>query len=328
MRKGFLFSAMFSTLFLASLVEAHHPSVHAYIERFSPPSALSSPRGIRIFMRWDYLRMEKESPENIEERTRAIGAEEAHYYAFEEALQQTVVLAWNASARLILEAEVLSSMRLRNLREGHIHEDGDYGFHVLGDVQGNRDLWISSTYLLRSDQTQIGMNAGVKLPVGRTDARTREASAKILGIGLQPGSGAVDQRVGGFLAAALGGKKEVAFSAQYTKRGRYAGFRLGDSFDMEVRGVFLSAAAKETLLQGGIAGGFSALSRVKERHDEHEEKTLNSGGKVFFLSPFLRLKTPGGFFMEASGRLPVSQNLNSEQQKQRFVLSWTTGVLL
>lgn len=328
MRRIFLFLVMFSALFLASLAEAHHTSVHVYTERFSPPSVLSSPRGVRMFMRWDYLRMEKESPESIAHKTRVIGAEEATYNAFEEALQQAVVLAWNVSARLIVEMEVLSSTRLRNLREGHLHEDGSYGFHVFGDVQGNQDLWVSSTYLLRAGETQTGINAGFKLPVGRTDARTQETFARVLGIGLQPGSGAADQRVGGFLAAALGGKREVAFSAQYTKRGRYAGVRLGDSLDVQVTGVFLSAASDKALMQGGVSAGFTAFGRVKEVHGEHERETPNSGGEVFFLSPLLRLKTPSGFFMEISSRVPVDQNWNSQQQKQRFGFSWTTGVLL
>jgi hypothetical protein len=212
-----------------------------------------------------------------------------------------------------------------DLREGHLHADGSYELHDLGDVVGATDLRLTSKIrFLHGSAGHAAVYGGIKLPTGRDDLRG-DGSAERLDPSVQPGSGAVDFLLGLSYSRWLGSAITFDASAQYTLRTANAGFKIGDRLDTGVAAAWRATRSGTSHPQLFLLGELSGRLLLANREDR--EAIENSGGFVLFGSPGLRLAATESLWLSAAVQIPALQALKGEQQRTTLRIVAGLGLL-
>jgi len=293
-------------------------------------SAETLPQGeVSISYRADYTKYEDLSGAEIEAKTLAIGAAHVHLDVVRESFLQSFGIAFGVTDLLQLEIELLGQYRAVAVAEGHTHGlPDDYGFHSFGDISGQTDTWVTGKLqVLQGEVGKLALIGGVKLPTGRTDARSQEppstTNARILDLSLQPGSGSFDGSFGLAFTSALGGDLSLDVDSRYTSRGSHESFRAGDRLDAgaALGWRFLRMEDGSFGMGGFLETNLVNLDRNQEEEDGVWEDEDNTGGLTLFVAPGLKATAGKNFSAALSFQVPVVQSLNSEQQKTDYKAS-------
>jgi hypothetical protein len=286
-------------------------------------SAETLPQGeVSVSYKVDYTLYEVLSDAEIQAMTESVGAGHVHLDVIRESLLQNFNIAFGVTDTLQLEVGLLGRYRAVAAAEGHTHGDLSYGYHSFGDINGEADTWVSGKFqALSGDSGKLALLAGLKLPTGKTDARSSEDN-DLLGLELQPGSGSLDGSFGLAYTLSLGQDLSLDADSRYTVRGSHETFRAGDRFD----GGFSLGYRFLRTEDGFSLGGFLEtnvvnLNRNQEVEDGVWAEEDNTGGLAVFLSPGLRVSVGKNFSGALSFQVPVVQELNAPQQKTDYKAS-------
>lgn len=283
------------------------------------------PGAVSLSVRMDYTQFERLSSSDIQERTLKVSGDHAHFDAVRWSLLETFEVAFGAGEGLQL-AWSFGYYRGDDLREGHIHADGSYGFHELGDVSGMTDPWFTAKgRLLKGPEGSLAVFGGVKFPFGEDDEVGQDGSGNApLEASLQPGSGTFDAQLGAAYSRWLAENLTLDASVSYTLRTREDQFKIGD---LVLLGAALAWRFTETVRDFPQPSLFlEAHVRHLFRNEEDGERIRNSGGTVLFLGPGFRLGFSERVSWTIALQVPVVQALHDEQQETLFKVS--TGVTL
>jgi hypothetical protein len=281
------------------------------------------PGAVSLDFRIDYTQFEHLSPTDIERRTNKVGgADHQHFDAARSAALETFTLSFGATENLQLSFS-FGYYYGNDVREGHLHGNGTYGFHEFGDIKGMTDHWITAKYRIARGEEGEGSLAvltGIKLPFGDSDEVSQTSDGnEPLEASLQPGSGAVDFMLGFAYSRYLTANMTLDTSIQYTYRTETNDFKIGD---MIMFGVATAYRFTESVLVFPQPSLFLELNvRHLFRNVEAEEKIVNSGGTVLFLSPGFRVAFSDRVAFSLAIQIPVYQGLNDEQQEALFKVS-------
>lgn len=277
------------------------------------------PGDVAIGVRWDFTSFDNLSAADIRDQTLDVDADDhIHFDVLRWSLLQTVDVAYGAAEDFQIGGS-LGWYRGTGLREGHIHGNGTYGFHDLGDVSGTIDPWFNAKYrFLKGPAGNVSVFAGVKLPMGRDDVRG-EGDDEPLEPALQPGSGAFDFQIGLAYSRWLTERITLDVSAGRVFRTEANDFRIGDRTE---GGIALAYRLMEDVkTRPNVSFFFEANLRHLDRNEEEDEEVVNSGGTVLFLSPGVRCAFSDRVNLSVAPQFPVVQALNDEQQETSFKLS-------
>jgi hypothetical protein len=283
------------------------------------------PNAFSATMRLDFTGFERLSNDDIFELTNGVEGDHAHFDAVRWTMLETVELAFGAAE----DFEVGMSFgyyRANDVREGHLHEDGSYGFHEFGDISGATDLWISAKgRVSRGPEGQFAVFGGVKLPTGDDD-ETDEGGTRnsTLEPSLQPGSGTFDLMAGVAYSRWLSEQLTIDASASYTWRSEEDDFKIGDLILVGVAAAYRLTDDAQAFPRVSVFAE-AALRHLFENEEDGEEVS-NSGGTVLFLGPGIRVGLSERFTWQLGVYFPVVQELNEPQQWTYYKVS--TGITL
>ncbi|HVE40382.1 MAG TPA: transporter [Planctomycetota bacterium] len=278
--------------------------------------------GLRI----DYTNFQRLSETQIQDKTVSMaGADHVHFDAVRWSMLETFELSVGATESLQFGFS-FGYYRATDVREGHLHGDGSYGFHDFGDISGMTDQWITSKYrVMRGEYGSLAFFGGVKLPFG-DDNETGESSTsnEPLDPALQPGSGAFDFQLGAAYTRYLSSAVSMDTSIAYTYRTRADDFKIGD---LILFGLALNYRFTESVQVFPQPSAFLELNvRHLFRNREGSEVEENSGGTALFVSPGFRVGFSDKVSLTIAIQIPVVQALHEEQQLTKFKVS--TGLTL
>lgn len=192
-------------------------------------------------------------------------------------------------------------------------EDETWKFGALGDVR------VIGRYLLDADtanNTQAGMQLGVKLPTGKTDATN--AAGEAAERSLQPGTGTTDVILGYFRSRDMTwfdypGRGFVQLQAQ-SALGQHEGYRAGQQYRVNTGMVFFPTASFSPIVQ------FNVLS--KGRDSGANAEPADSGGDYLWLSPGVSKQLGHSARVYGFVQLPLYQRVNGVQ----LTSDWTASV--
>jgi hypothetical protein len=281
------------------------------------------PGAVSLDFRIDYTQFEQLSENDIRRRTFNVGgASHQHFDAARNTALETFSLSYGATENLQIGFS-FGYYYGNDIREGHLHGNGSYGFHDFGDVKGMTDHWITAKYRVARGEEGEGsfsVLAGVKLPFGDNDQAGEDGTSNApLEASLQPGSGAIDLMIGFAYSRYLTADITLDTSVQYTYRGEANDFKIGDQI---LFGVAAAYRFTESVLVFPQPSVFLELNvRHLAKNAEHDDKIINSGGTVLFVSPGYRISFSDRVAFTLAIQIPVYQGLNDEQQEALFKVS-------
>lgn len=284
------------------------------------------PGATSLSLRIDYTSYQRLDETQIQNKTMSmLGGAHVHFDAVRWSMIETIELAVGATEDLQF-GFAFGWYRANNVREGHIHGNGTYGFHDFGDVSGMTDQWVTSKYrVMKGEDGSLAFVGGIKFPFG-DDNETDEGGTgnSPLDPGLQPGSGAFDFQLGVAYSIYLSQAVSFDTSLAYTYRTRGDGNKIGD---LAMFGVALSYRFTESVLVFPQPAAFLELNvRNLQRNKEDSQTEDNSGGTAVFVSPGFRLGFSERVSFTIAIQIPVVQALHEEQQLTKFKVS--TGITI
>jgi len=283
------------------------------------------PNAFSATFRLDFTGFERLSNDDVRELTFGVSGDHAHFDAVRWSMLETVEFAFGAAEDFEVGFS-FGTYRANDVREGHLHGDGSYGFHEFGDISGATDTWISAKgRLSRGPEGQFAVYGGIKLPTGDDDETNEGGTGNAtLEPSLQPGSGTFDLMAGVAYSRWLTEHITLDASASYTWRSEEDEFKIGDL-------ILMGVAAAYRLTEGAQAyPRASVFAEVALRHlfenEEHGVEVSNSGGTVLFVGPGVRAGLSERFSWDLAVQIPVVQELNEPQQWTLYKVS--TGITL
>ena len=163
--------------------------------------------------------------------------------------------------------------------------------------------------------TRIAAQLGVKLPTGRTNAKTDEG-AEYLDSHLQPGTGSTDYMLGLSLSHAL---KRLSFAANLLGtlpgKGEFGDtshqFGSALNYDANVKYRVYPGIAAPRAPQFFAVLGVNGEARGKEKVDGATED--NSGGNTLYLAPGIQLTLAPHWVFDLTYQAAVSHDLRGTQ---------------
>ncbi len=199
----------------------------------------------------------------------------------------------------------------------------EYSTSGVGDVLVDTK-WIFFSENQLKGTTRMGIQGGVKIPVGETGAIMRDGT--VAPLPLQLGSGSWD-----FPLKALFTMTRDRFgllaNAGYRINTRDAGFEAGDVFSYDVAlGLRLAPWIYKSLRDKSLIVYVELNGEVARRGQIAGAPNPDSGGHVLFLSPDVQwIPTPWLLF-EASVQFPIVQDLNGTQLEYDTRLQFGTRI--
>ena len=187
---------------------------------------------------------------------------------------------------------------------------GDYATSGVGDILVDTKLVFFSSNRLKGT-TRLGIEGGVKMPLGGTDARMPDGT--VAPRALQLGSGSWD-----FPLKALFTMTRDRFgllaNVGYRINTSDASFEAGDVFSYDVAvGLRMAPLVYKTLRDKSLMVYLELNGEVAERDEIAGAPDTDSGGHLLFLSPDIQwIPTPWLLF-EGSVQFPIVQDLNGTQ---------------
>lgn len=278
------------------------------------------PGAFALSVRLDYTQFERLSSADIQEKTFKVDDEHAHFDAVRWSLLETVELSYGAAEGFQV-SYAFGYYKANDVREGHLHSDGSYGFHELGDVSGMTDHRISAKLRLFSGpEGHFSLFSGIKLPFGDDDEVGEDGTRnEPLEPSLQPGSGAFDAMLGVAYSRWLNENVTLDTSLQYTRRTEEDDFKIGDLALFGAALAYRFTENVQTFPQLSVFLETNVRFLFRNREGAHEVE--NSGGTVLFVSPGIRVGLSERATLTLSPQFPVLQDLNDEQQETLFKVS-------
>jgi hypothetical protein len=259
-----------------------------------------------------------------------------HAHGTDYLLSPSVSLAYGATDDLTLALGV-PYVRRDNLREGtHQHTGGVTlnGVEDLGSPSGLGDATLLGQYRFAGDEHapwQMALLAGVKLPTGATHVRAR--GGERLETEHQPGTGSWDPLLGLALTRRL---ERVSVDAnvlyQFSTSGAQA-TRLGDRAQYNVSVSYRVGGEHHHEHEPGeeehehAEAHGPALDLILELNGEWEGRQKvggaveqESGGRVLYLSPGIRLSASEGWAASLSLSVPVAQRIRRSHPENDYRL--------
>jgi hypothetical protein len=276
------------------------------------------PSKMTLTWRQDYTQYERLSSDDIESRTMKMSGEDhAHFDALRWSLLETLEISYGLAEDWQFGYS-LGWYKGNDLREGHLHEDGSYGYHEYGDISGMTDHWMTLKHrVLKGESGHLAFTAGIKLPFGDDDEIGEDGTRNApLEASLQPGSGTFDFLFGAAFSRYLTPNVTLDTSLSYTARTIEDDYKIGD---LILYGLAVAYRFSENAASTPSASVFLELNlRHLFHNEEDDEEVHNSGGTVLFLSPGVKIAfTPGAAFT-LSLQFPIVQDLEDEQQETDF----------
>lgn len=184
------------------------------------------------------------------------------------------------------------------------------------DASGIGDALIDTKWIFFSDNrpqasTRIGLQAGVKVPLGETDARLPDG--EVAPRPLQVGTGSWDFPVE-LVFTDMEGRWGFHTNAGWRFNTEDDGFEAGDVFTYDAAvGFRFVPWVYESLTDQTVVAYLELNGEVARRDEVGGMKNPDSGGHLLFLSPDLQwIPTPWLLF-EGSVQIPIVQELNGTQ---------------
>lgn len=194
--------------------------------------------------------------------------------------------------------------------------DGPAGERLRYSTSGIGDALIDTKWIFYSDNrpqasTRIGLQAGVKIPLGGTDARL--PNGEVAPRPLQVGTGSWDVPVE-LVFSDIEGRWGFLGNAGWRFNTRDEGFKAGDVFHYDLAvGFRFVPWVYETLRDQSVVAYIELNGEVARKDEVNGVDNPNSGGHVLFLSPDLQwIPTPWLLF-EGSLQIPIVEDLNGTQ---------------
>ncbi len=186
----------------------------------------------------------------------------------------------------------------------------DYSASGIGDILVDTKLIFFSQNQLKGT-TRIGIQGGVKIPTGKTDAMLPNGT--VAARPLQLGSGSWDFP---FMAlfTMIRDRFGLLANTGYRINTRDAGFEAGDVFSYDVAlGLRLAPLVYKSLRDKSLIVYLELNGEIARHSQIAGAPNPDSGGHVLFLSPDIQwIPTPWLLF-EGSVQFPIVQNLNGTQ---------------
>ncbi|MBI4566256.1 MAG: transporter [Planctomycetes bacterium] len=269
---------------------------------------------VSLSVRLDYTLFERLSETQIRDRTFKVSGDHVHFDAARWTLLESIDVAVGVAEDLQL-GFAFGYYRANDLREGHLHGDGSYGFHDFADVSGMTDQWINAKWrALKGPEGSFALFAGVKLPFGDDDEVGEDGTRnEPLEPSLQPGSGAFDVALGTAYSRWLSENVTLDTSVSYTYRTEEDHFKIGDLVLFGIAVAHRFTENVRTFPQPSVF--LEANVRHLFRNEEDGERVRNSGGTALFLSPGFRFGFSERASLTLSVQIPVVQALHDKQQE-------------
>jgi len=191
------------------------------------------------------------------------------------------------------------------------------------DPRGMTDLWLESKLRLLHDRRgHVAVLGGIKFPTGKNDERL--ANGELLEASSQPGSGALDGKLGLGYSRFLNSRVTLDAGAAYILRGSHNSFSVGDRLDL---GLSLAYRLTPDIKADRAWSIFAELSGILLAKDRVAGvSNPNSGGNFLYATLGLRAKLADRLYMTFAPGIPVVQDLNGTQDKVQYrtalSLSW------
>jgi len=287
------------------------------------------PGSVSVALRLDYTQFERLSNADINRKTLKVDDDHVHFDAVRWSLLETFELAFGAAEDFQV-AYSFGYYKANDVREGHLHGDGSYGFHDFGDVSGMTDHWLTAKgRLLKGPEGSFAVFGGVKFPFGDEDeidetSRSTSSNNRPLEPALQPGSGTFDAMLGLAYSRFLSETLTLDASVAYTRRTKEDDFKIGD---LVLLGTAVAYRFTENVLTFPQPSAFLEVNvRHLSENREGSHEVNNSGGTVLFLSPGFRYGLSERASLTIAVQVPIVQDLNDVQQETDFKVS--SGIVL
>ncbi len=260
---------------------------------------------------------EYEEISRAEAAARAVAAGE--FDALESALLTSLTVSYGLTDDLELGAE---TGWYRGADFIDAEEDGMGGAESAdADPSGLTDLWLTGKYrLMRGDRGHLAVVGGFKLPTGEDDEEL--SNGERLEPSSQPGSGAVDYRLGAGYSRYLSSRTTFDASGLFALRGEHNDFRVGDRLDL---GIAVAHRLGDDPGQAWTIFGELA-GVVLEKDEQGGNPNNNSGGTIIYASPGLRYRFRGGAMMSIAPSIPLAQDWNGDQIDTDFKIALTISL--
>jgi hypothetical protein len=189
-------------------------------------------------------------------------------------------------------------------------ERGRYAASGIGDVLVDTK-WIFLSRNRLGGTTRLGIEGGVKVPVGKTGARLPDGTAAPRP--LQVGTGSWDFPFKALLTVT---RRRLGFLANVGYRFNTTDddFKAGNVFSYDIAAafrfvpwVYRSLSDQSLVVYLELNGEVAAKDEVADR------RNADSGGQLLFLSPDLQWIPTPWLLLEASVQFPIVQDLNGTQ---------------
>lgn len=200
-------------------------------------------------------------------------------------------------------------------------DGGRMRFHAagVGDVLVDTK-WVFLRANRRSGVTRVGVQGGVTIPVGETDARLPDGA--VAPRPLQLGSGSWDVPLD-LIASHVDGRWGLSGNIGYRLNTEDGGFDAGDAFGYDVAlGFRLAPHVYESLSDQTVVAYLELNGTVSDEDRIGGARHPDSGGHLLFVSPDLQWVPTPWLLLEGSAQFPVVQDLNGVQveHEPRFQL--------
>ncbi len=258
-------------------------------------------------------------------------------FVSDSSLSQSVDLGLGLTTWLQANLSV-GSVRVENLREGHLHSDGSFGVHDLGSPSGPSDTMVQLKARVAGDERwSLAMVAGASLPLGRddvlggsihvdgvADTTTGEFDAHAhlptLAPASQLGGGVPSYQVGLACSRHLADAWHLDSSVSASLKPAYKGFKTGNQI---AAGLSLAWVYDPQVHGRGRVALDTVFNHV-ERSDFHGLVNEDSGGWVLSAGPRYSVGINERMVFTLGASVPVTQSLNGRQDHAPTVATQTS----
>jgi hypothetical protein len=201
------------------------------------------------------------------------------------------------------------------------------GSIVLGSASfdGPADTWLLAKYAVLQDNHLgfLSPYTGVKLPTGRDDVRLSDGI--LIKATDQPGTGAVDFKLGLAYSRFLTDRITTDASAEYVIHTEHAFGKVGNNWTLAVDAAYRLNASTQALPRFSLFA--QVFATVLDKDTAFDAEDPNSGGTTIYLGPGLFAQLTDSLSLTIGPAFPVYQQLYGGQVKAQvqYLLSvdWT-----
>jgi hypothetical protein len=245
------------------------------------------------------------------------------YNSIDREISPTLELDYGITARLQIGVQS-GWFFSQGYNEGDRQSDGSIALGS-ADFSGFADTWFLARYEVLDDNRAgfLSPTVGVKLPTGRDDVRLSD------GIPIkatdQPGTGAIDFKLGLAYSRFLTGRITTDMSAEYNIHTEGGGTKVGNNWNLAIDAAYRLSPTTQTLPRVAIFA--QAFATILDKDTEDRVQDPNSGGATIYLGPGLYAQLTDSLSISIGPAFPVYQQLFGGQVKAQVQyllnMSWT-----